>query len=149
LPWESALLFAVSRQSSSSYTLVLACFALSPQAFADKVKTPTFIPDHYCGCKHLKWVTISSGTLEASIFVSGSGQVGRWIPNNTAISLHLGTETLQPFAHKPPMTNSDWGCSGTYKYKCPCLTVRLRLDWRTSYYRQAHNTPWWPNAPGG
>jgi len=26
---------------------------------------------------------------------------------------------------------------------------RLTLDWRTSYYRQAHNTPWWPNAPGG
>ena len=26
---------------------------------------------------------------------------------------------------------------------------RLTFDWRTSYYRQAHNTPWWPNAPGG
>ena len=26
---------------------------------------------------------------------------------------------------------------------------RLTRDWRISYYAHAHNTPWWPKAPGG
>jgi hypothetical protein len=96
--------------------LVLACFALSPQAFAlSKVATPTFNPGS-CS-QHSKNVTISTTTSGASIVVSFGGQVGIMIPNGGMITLrNLGQVTIRALAYKHGMILSDLH-SGTYS--CP------------------------------
>jgi hypothetical protein len=112
-------------------TLVLACFALSPQAFA--AATPTFTPNQWCGCKHYKNVTISSGTSGGGIFVKIDGQVGGWISNPGIWPAgYLGKKTLQaahtsntPAPNHTPTIDSGWGQSGTYKYCWYCSKVVL------------------------
>jgi hypothetical protein len=114
-------------------TLVLACFALSPQAFA-QAATPTFTPNQWCGCRHYKNVTISSTTSGGGIFVlmrntqEPYDQVGFWITNPGTIPVgYLGKKTLQAFHTSNPPTsssqptqNSGLGYSGTYKYRYRC-----------------------------
>jgi hypothetical protein len=99
--------------------LVLACFALSPQAFA--APTPTFSPaSNWSGCQNWKWVTISSGPPGGWIFVKTGGQVGGWIPNPGWYKVgYLGTKTLCAFHSSNKSTpDSGWGYS-TYTCNCP------------------------------
>jgi hypothetical protein len=114
--------------------LVLACFALSPQAFAQSA-TPTFTPNQCCGCKHSKNVTISSTTPGGGIFVWMKNtqppldQVGFWITNPGTISVgYLGKKTLEAFhtsntvtPNSLPTQDSGSGSSGIYKYSTNCL----------------------------
>src|SRR5437588_11253141 len=53
--------------------------------------------------------------------------------------------------HRPVNVQSATGASAN---SAPRRTrnnrsLRFIVDWRTSYYWHARNTPWWPNAPGG
>ena len=99
--------------------LVLACFALSPQAFAGTVKPPTFIPNQWSGCHDSTNVRISTGTSGASIKVWGFGAVGREIANNTTIPVGpLGSLTLWARAKKGN-SKSIVVHSGIYRRNCP------------------------------
>src|ERR1700757_4327727 len=70
-------------------TLVLACFALSPQAFA--TGEPTFTPNSYSGCNQSVNVTIRSGTPGGQIFVQAVGDpAGAWISNPQTIPVNFG-----------------------------------------------------------
>ena len=107
--------------------LVLACFALSPQALAQPAPTPTFSPNHYCGPRHWKNVTFSAGQPGGKIFVQDvNGSVGQWIPNPTTTPVgYLGRKNLKAKARRTGMTDSDWSFSGTYKYSLSCPKVVL------------------------
>ena len=107
--------------------LVLACFTLSPQAFAAPAPTPTFSPNHWCGPKHWKNVTFSAGPPGGQIFVQDvGGSVLVPIPNPTTTPVgYLGTKKLKAFARKPGMTDSGWAYSGTYKYSLLCLAGKV------------------------
>jgi hypothetical protein len=105
--------------------LVLACFALSPQALATPAPTPTFNPYHFFGHKHWKMVTFSDPRPGGGICVQdAAGSVCAWIPNPTATPVGwLGTKKLKaahtsntPAPHHTPIIDSDWAFSGTYKY---------------------------------
>ena len=98
--------------------LVLACFALLPQAFAQTVTPPKFIPNSWSGCHDSTNVTIS-GTPGATIKVWGFGAVGKVIANNTAIPVGpLGSLTLWARAKKGK-NKSIVVHSGIYSRNCP------------------------------
>jgi len=109
--------------------LVLACFALSPQAFAQTGFTPTFNPDQWCGCQRWKNVTISSGTSGATISVWGFGGCRIEIPDNSnaagttgTISFpvkRLGSFRLWAQARVGGTTSTVAQSAGPYKYRCP------------------------------
>src|SRR4026207_2235781 len=70
--------------------LVLACFALSPQAFA--TGEPTFTPNSYSGCNQSVNVTIRSVAPGGQIWVQGVGDpTGFWISNPQTIPVNFGT----------------------------------------------------------
>jgi hypothetical protein len=98
--------------------LVLACFTLSPQAFAAQVAKPTFAP-YYSAC-HRWELRISTTTTGAIIYVWGVGTAGITIANNGTIPLTLvGPYTIWARAYKVHMTRSDLAHT-TYKYPGPC-----------------------------
>ena len=115
--------------------LVLACFALSPQAFA--AATPTFTPNQGCACQRYKNVTISSGTSGGGIFVKINGNAGGWISNPgiwPVGDLKTGPKTLQaahtsnpPANNETPTIDSGWKQSGTYKWcwYCPKVVITV------------------------
>ena len=102
-------------------TLVLACFALSPQAFAQTVAKPTFSPPNYSGCKRWKDVTICSPTPGARIYVWW-GAAGGDMSNCRTINVGpLGTIFLQAYAH---IGSTKSGIqSGTYTHHCSLKVV--------------------------
>jgi len=106
---------------------VLACFALSPQAFG--TGEPTFSPNSYSGCNHSVNVTISSGTSGGQIFVQAVGDpTGFWISNPQTIPVNFGkgSKALKAkHAHGAHIFDSNWGFSGTYKYTCGLKIVLL------------------------
>jgi hypothetical protein len=97
---------------------VLACFALSPQAFA--VGEPTFTPNSYSGCNKSVNVTVRSGTLGGQIWVQDyDSSTGSWFsnPGNTTVNFGTGSKRLKArHAHGAHIFDSDWGFSGTYAY---------------------------------
>ena len=117
-------------------TLVLAWFALSPQAFA--APKPTFTPSSYSGCNQSVNVAIRSGTPGGRIFVKSKSHFlywdngGTWISNPQTISVNFGTgwkKLKARHAHgDPAIFDSDWGYSYTYKYCCHCLLVKV-VSW--------------------
>ena len=97
--------------------LVLACFALSPQAFA--VEPPTFTPNQWSGCADSTNVLISTATNGATIHVWGLGVVGRAIANNTIFPVRpLGSVILLARAKKGNR-KSVVARSYTYSRNCP------------------------------
>jgi hypothetical protein len=102
---------------------VLACFALSPQAFATQVEPVRFAPATAPACSNSVSVTLSTTTNGATILYYLSGDTGKYIPPNPATIRvpkvgSLGTATIQAMAFKTGMTNSPW-TSATYTYHCP------------------------------
>jgi len=99
---------------------VLACFALSPQAFG--TGEPTFTPNSYSGCNHSVNVTFRSTTSGGLIWVQDfSTGAGFWISNggNTTISFATGSKRLKgKHANTAHIFDSGWGYSGTYAYVC-------------------------------
>ena len=105
---------------------VLACFALSPQAFG--TGEPTFSPNSYSGCNHSVNVTFRSTTSGGLIFVQSSTDngatwdpAGFWIANggNTSVSFGTGSKKLKAkHGSTAHVFDSNWGFSGTYKYLC-------------------------------
>jgi hypothetical protein len=102
--------------------LVLACFALSPQAFAQTGFTPTFNPDQWCGCQRRTNVTISTGTSGATISVWGWGGAYIQIPATWTISFpvkRMGSFRLWAQATVGGTTSTVAQSAGPYKYRCP------------------------------
>jgi hypothetical protein len=99
---------------------VLACFALSPQAFG--TGEPTFTPNSYSGCNQSVNVTFRSTTSGGLIWVQDfSTGAGFWISNggNTTISFGTGSKRLKgKHANTAHIFDSGWGYSGTYAYVC-------------------------------
>jgi hypothetical protein len=105
-------------------TLVLACFALSPQAFAQVAK-PTFSPPGYSGCKRWKYVKICSTTPGAKIYVWW-GAAGGDMPNCGTINVGpMGTVFLHAFAYVDTYTNKSDNQNGTYRHSCSTVEVVL------------------------
>ena len=106
-------------------TLVLACFALSPQAFA--TGEPTFTPNSYSGCNQSVNVTFRSTTPGGLIWVQDvNTNVGFWISNggNATVSFGTGSKRLKAkHANTAHIFDSGWGYSGTYKYCCGTLCL--------------------------
>ena len=106
---------------------VLACFALSPRAFA--TGEPTFTPNSYSGCNRSVNVTFRSTSSGGLIFVESSTDngatwdpAGFWIANGgtTTVSFGTGSEKLRAkHGSTAHVFDSNWGFSGTYKYLCP------------------------------
>ena len=97
---------------------VLACFALSPQAFATQVEPVRFTPTTAPNCAHSVNVTLSSTTSGATILYYVGGGAGQYGANPTTTPVGaLGTKTIQAMAFKTGMTNSYW-TSATYTYHC-------------------------------
>jgi hypothetical protein len=97
---------------------VLACFALSPQAFA-QVGPVRFTPAAAPACSPSVRVTLSTTTSGATILYYLGGGTGKYVPPNPATITvgPLGTITIQAMAFKTGMTNSAW-TSATYTYHC-------------------------------
>jgi hypothetical protein len=108
-------------------TLVLACFALSPQAFA--VGEPTFTPNSYSGCNKSVNVTVRSVTPGGLIWVQDyDTSAGAWIsnPGNTTVNFGTGSKRLKArHANTAHVFDSAWSSSGTYKYTCGLKIVLL------------------------
>ena len=111
---------------------VLACFALSPHAFA--TGEPTFTPNSYSGCNQSVNVAIRSGTPGGRIFVKSKSHFlywdngGTWISNPQTIPVNFGkgSKALKAkHAHGAHIFDSNWGFSGTYKYTCGLKIVLL------------------------
>ena len=106
--------------------LVLACFALSPQALAAPVANPTFTPLNWSGCQHLENVTISTTTIGTNVRIQvrgNGGWAGMEIANNTTIPVgRLGTLTICAQAYRwingNMVDKSGWVYS-TYTCNCP------------------------------
>jgi hypothetical protein len=111
-------------------TLVLACFVLSPQAFA---QTWTFTPNQWSGCQHAINVPISRSPSGGGIFVwiinaqpPYNAQSAQWITNPGTIRVgDLGRKKLtayhtrnRPIPGTVPLVDSGPGYSGTYSYQC-------------------------------
>ena len=111
--------------------LVLACFALSPQALAAPAPTPSFTPDHYCGRSSSINVTFSAGPpgTGGQIFVKwyNTNDIFQPVPNPTTKQVPMPTtkKQLQAFTSKPGMTNSASVLSGFYKRSSFCLLGSL------------------------
>ena len=109
---------------------VFACFALSPQAFA-QVGPVRFTPATAPNCSHSVSVTLSSTTSGATILYYLSGGAGQNVPNPTTIRVpkapgSLGTATVQAMAWKTGMTNSGW-TSATYTYHCSGPSPKAKI----------------------
>jgi hypothetical protein len=99
--------------------LVLACFALSPQAFAQGATpgpTPTFSPPSFDGCRRWQYVTISAPGA-ATISVWGLGGCYIDIPNNSTIPVGpLGRFTLYAqVGNGPVATSGVYKCHGCWR----------------------------------
>ena len=111
--------------------LLLACFALSPQAFA---QTWTFNPNEWSGCQNSKNVTISRSPSGGGIFVwirnaqfPYNFQTAMWITNPGTIpvgplppskKLEVYHTRNRPIPGTVPVLDSGPGYSGTYSYQC-------------------------------
>lgn len=108
---------------------VLACFALSPQAFA--VGEPTFTPNSYLGCNKSVNVTVRSATSGGQIWVQDYvTSAGGWIsnPGTTTVSFGTGSKRLKArHAHGAHIFDSDWSSSGTYAYDSTNCVIKLVL----------------------
>jgi hypothetical protein len=98
-------------------TLVLACFALSPQAFA-QVAQPTFSPTGYSGCK--KWINVKicSTTPGARIYVWWGAAGGDMANCGTVNVGPMGTVFLHAFAYVGTYQNRSINQNGTYTHAC-------------------------------
>jgi hypothetical protein len=97
--------------------LVLACFALSPQAFAGTVAEPKFFPDHWSGCHD--WTNVRIYAAGAAIIhVWGFGAVGKAIANNTTIPVGpSGSYTLWARAKKGKDKSIVVHSAGIYNFE--------------------------------
>jgi len=110
---------------------VLACLALSPQAFATQVAPVTFTPASAPACSTSVSVTLSSTTSGATILYYNGGSTGQYVPPNPATirvpkTGSLGTVTVQAMAFKTGMTNSAW-TSATYTYHCGGISPKEKI----------------------
>jgi hypothetical protein len=110
--------------------LVLACFALSPQALATPAPTPRFTPDHYCGTSSSINVTFSAGPpgTGGRIFVKryNTTDIFQPVPNPTTRQVPFPSKIrLQAFTQKTGMDNSGFALSGFYQHSSVCLSGKV------------------------
>jgi hypothetical protein len=96
--------------------LVLACFTLSPQAFAGTVVTPTFTP-YYSAC-HRYELRVSTPTSGATISVWGVGTAGMRCVTSCTIPLTKTTGGTLLFAQASKIGWITSGRAQTY-YRIP------------------------------
>ena len=105
--------------------LVLACFALSPQAFA--VAPPTLSPPSSSNCTLYTNVTICCTDQNAKIHVWGTGMIAGDLPGvppahcGTINVYHPGTTTLNAYCDVGGTHSGT--VTGIYRKSCPRLVV--------------------------
>jgi hypothetical protein len=100
--------------------LVLACFALSPQAFAEP---PTLSPPGSSDCTNCTWVTISCTTCNAKIHVKYGSVNGNLIGGRVKVCHYpwSPTTTLTAYCYVGDISNptcKSETVTGTYKRSC-------------------------------
>jgi len=103
--------------------LVLACFALSPQAFA--TGEPTISPNSYCCRRPQRSVpvhfssTISGGKIKVECVPPCAGSVLVANPTTTPVPCQGKALRAAHTSNNGATLDSGWTYTGIYKYKCP------------------------------